>query len=99
MSVDLSGEWIFDGHPWDLPYAGRVRMQLQQVGTAFDLGRRCRLGEKRFEKPREPIDAGDKQILHAAILQFIEDAQPEFSTLILADPQAQELFPAVQIDA
>lgn len=35
MTIDLSGEWIFDGHPWDLPYAGRVRMQLQQVGTTL----------------------------------------------------------------
>ena len=35
MDIDISGEWIFDGHPWDAPYAGQVKMNLKQSGTTI----------------------------------------------------------------
>ena len=35
MTIDLSGEWIFDGHPFDAPYAGQIRLTLKQSGTSI----------------------------------------------------------------
>ena len=30
---DLSGEWLFHGHPWDAPYEGQIALTLVQSGT------------------------------------------------------------------
>ncbi len=35
MTIDISGEWIIDGHPWDAPYAGRAKLNLRQSGTTI----------------------------------------------------------------
>lgn len=35
MNLDLTGQWIFHGHPWDTPHGGRIAIQLTQAGTTL----------------------------------------------------------------
>lgn len=35
MDLDLSGAWIFHGHPWRAPHGGRIAIQLTQTGTTL----------------------------------------------------------------
>jgi hypothetical protein len=35
MAIDIAGEWIFDGHPFDAPYAGQIGLTLRQSGTSW----------------------------------------------------------------
>ncbi len=54
-----------------------------------------RPGENGFDglgKAFEPIDTGDKNILHAAILALGDDLEPEFGPLGLGDPHTEEFF-------
>ncbi|GAB3098180.1 hypothetical protein GCM10027217_15130 [Pseudomaricurvus hydrocarbonicus] len=59
-----------------------------------------RLWVNRADNVREVLElvhTGDQNILHAAILELNEHAQPELGTLILGEPHAQQLFLAFQM--
>ena len=47
----------------------------------------------------QTIDAGDQDILDAAVLQLGQHAEPELRAFGLGEPQAQKLFVTFQIDA
>jgi hypothetical protein len=51
-----------------------------------------RFGEHGGDRVREAlqaIDNGQHDILHAAVLELVHDAQPELGAFVLFDPQAQ----------
>ena len=45
-----------------------------------------------FRKALQAIDHGDENILGAAGLQLVDDAQPEFGAFGLLDPDAENLL-------
>lgn len=45
-----------------------------------------------FREAFQPVDTGDKDVLHAAILELGDHLQPEFGTLGLVDPHAQNFL-------
>lgn len=45
------------------------------------------------------IHAGDENVLNTVVLKVIQDTEPELRGLVLADPHAQHVFVALQIDA
>ena len=60
------------------------------------LNNRLRIGSRdRLGKALQPIDNGQQDVLHAPILQLVQDAQPELGALVLFDPQAQHLLGTV----
>ena len=52
-----------------------------------------------FRQSPESIHAGDEAVLHPAVLQFVEDVEPEFGALGLAQPHPQQFLLTLQIDA
>ena len=50
-------------------------------------------------KPGQIIRAGDENVLNSAVFQAVEYRYPVFGTFIFTDPYAQNIFPAVQINA
>jgi hypothetical protein len=52
-----------------------------------------------FGKALQAIDTGDEDVLHAAVLQFGDDLQPELGAFGLGDPQAEHFLLAGQVDA
>ena len=52
-------------------------------------------GGNRIGKPFEAVDDSDQNIFDAAVLQLVHDAQPEFGTLILLEPEAEDFLGAV----
>ena len=50
-------------------------------------------------KSRQIVRASDEYVLYAPVLQAIEHCCPELRALIFPDPHAQNVFPAVQINA
>ena len=52
-------------------------------------------GGNRVGKPFEAVDDGDQDVLDATVFQLVHDAQPEFGTLILLEPEAEDFLGAV----
>ena len=50
-------------------------------------------------KSRQVVRTGDEYVLYAPVLQTVEHRCPEFGALIFPDPHAQNVFPAVQVNA
>ena len=36
MTIDVSGDWIFDGRPFNTAYDGQIRLRLEQSGSRID---------------------------------------------------------------
>ncbi len=53
----------------------------------------------RFWKAFQAIDAGHEDILHAPVLEFGDNLQPELGPFGLGHPQAQHFFLAIPVDA
>jgi len=69
-----------------------VAQQMHDAG----LHRRLRKdGGNRIGKPFEAVDDGDQDIIDTTVLQLVHDAQPEFGTLILLEPEAEDFLGAV----
>lgn len=52
-----------------------------------------------FRKSLEAVDADHKDIVDAAILHFIQNAHPEFCRLAFADPDSDDFFHSVLVNA
>ena len=50
-------------------------------------------------KPGQIIRAGDENVLNSAVFQAVEYRCPIFGAFIFTDPHAQNVLPAVQINA
>ena len=50
-------------------------------------------------KSRQVVRTGDEYVLYTPVLQTIERSCPEVGAFIFPDPHAQNVFPAVQINA
>ena len=50
-------------------------------------------------KSRQVVRTGDEYVLYTPVLQTIERSCPEVGAFISPDPHAQNVFPAVQINA
>jgi len=48
---------------------------------------------------RQPVHAGDVDVLNATLAQLGQHRQPELGAFVLREPQAQHLFLAAQTDA
>src|ERR1041384_4673066 len=69
---------VFPGH--------KIEAVAQQVDDA-GLHRRLREdGGDRFGEAFQGVDAGDQQVFDAAVFQLVHDPQPEFSSLVLLEP-------------
>src|ERR1700722_9764122 len=53
----------------------------------------------RLGEPFEAVDAADQDVFDAALVEIVEDGQPEFRALALAPPQAEDFAGALQRDA
>ena len=69
------------------------------MGTT-QLPRRLREhGFNRLRKALEAVHAGNEDILHAAVLEFGDDLQPELGPLGLGHPQTQQFLLAIEVHA
>ncbi len=94
MDVDLSGEWIFDGHPWDAPYAGQIQMRLTQSGTSLS-GDLVQLVHPLTGKaPRDP-EATRAQVEG----EVIEDTRASNHLVLLKRINQKDAFRAVFLGA
>ena len=67
-----------------------------------DAGLHPRLGEHRFDRfgePLEPVDAGDQDVLDAALLEVVQDLEPELRALALLEPHPEHVPVAFEGDA
>ena len=78
MTIDLSGEWIFDGHPFDAPYAGQIRLTLKQSGTSIS-GDLLQLQDPFSGKPPADPEATRAEVAG----ELIEDTQTGNHLVIL----------------
>ena len=80
-----------------------VRHEGERVADQVDdAGLHQRLGEDGLYRLREafqPIDDGDQDIGHAALLDLVHVRQPELGALGLLDPQAQDFLGSVRAHA
>ena len=75
---------------------------MRMADQVDDAGLNDRLREDgidRLRKALQAVDDGDQNVLDAAVLQLVHDAQPEFGALGLLDPDAEDLLGAVRQDA
>ncbi len=54
MPIDVSGEWILNGHPFASPYGGRIRLHLRQTGTVLSGDLVQLLNPQSGEPPPDP---------------------------------------------
>lgn len=81
-----------------LPASQVQRISDQMHDAGLDLGGRIdRLD--RFGEAAQPIDHRDQDVVQAAVLQLVEDLQPELGAFGLLDPQTQYFLAAVGADA
>src|SRR4029453_3355709 len=66
--------------------------------AGLDLGLREHGGD-RLGEALQAVDHGDKDVLDAAVLEFVHDPEPELGALGLLDPEAEDLLAAVRADA
>src|SRR3954468_23435430 len=68
---------------------------MHDAGLDLGLGENCadRLGEA-----LQPVDNGNQDVSHAAVLQLVHDPQPELGALGLLDPQTEHLLGTVGPD-
>ncbi len=92
MTIDLSGEWIFDGHPFDAPYAGQIRLTLKQSGTSIS-GDLLQLQDPFSGKPPADPEATRAEVAG----ELIEDTQTGNHLVILKRLNTNEAFRAVFI--
>ena len=52
----------------------------------------------RFGKTFKSIDTGNDNIVNATIFKFRYDIEPELGPFAIGDPQAQQLFVAIEIN-
>ena len=50
-------------------------------------------------KSGQIVCTGDENVLYASVFQAVENGSPELGALIFSNPHAQDIFPAIQIDA
>ncbi len=50
MAIDVSGDWIFDGRPFDTAYGGQIRLSLEQSGSRI-VGDLVQLQDPRTGQP------------------------------------------------
>ncbi len=92
MAIDITGEWIFDGHPFDAPYAGQIRLTLQQSGTSIS-GELLQLQDPFSGKP-----PADPEATRAAVEgELIADTQTGNHLVILKRLNTNDAFRAVFI--
>lgn len=48
--------------------------------------------------PGQVVHADDQDVGNTAVSKFIQDTEPELSRFVFADPHAEDIFAAVQID-
>ena len=90
MAIDITGEWIFDGHPFDAPYAGQIRLTLQQSGTSIS-GELLQLQDPFSGKP-----PADPEATRAAVEgELIADTQTGNHLVILKRLNTNDAFRAV----
>ena len=92
MTIDLSGEWIFDGHPFDAPYAGQIRLTLKQSGTGIS-GDLLQLQDPFSGKPPADPEATRAEVAG----ELIEDTQTGNHLVILKRLNTNDAFRAVFI--
>ena len=65
-----------------------------QLDFRLRIHRRDRLGES-----GKSVHGGHEDVLQPAVLQFVQDPEPELGAFRLVDPEPQELFLAFHIYA
>ena len=45
------------------------------------------------------VCTGDENVLYAPVFQAVEYSRPELGAFIFSNPHAQDIFPAIQMDA
>jgi hypothetical protein len=78
---------VFPGHEIEA-----MAQQLKNAGLDHHLRKD---GGNCVGKPFEAVDDGDQDVLDTTVFQLVYDAQPEFGTLILLEPEAEDLLGAV----
>ncbi len=94
MDIDISGEWIFDGHPWNAPYAGKVKMHLQQSGTSIS-GDLIQLIDPFSGQPPADPEATRAQVVG----EVIEDTQAGNHLVLLKRINQYDAFRAIFVGA
>ena len=50
-------------------------------------------------KSGQIVCTGDENVLYAPVFQAVEYSRPELGAFIFSNPHAQDIFPAIQMDA
>ncbi len=92
MTIDMAGEWIFQGRPFDAPYGGQIQLRLQQAGASIS-------GEL---VQRQNPDSGqppiDPEATRADVEgEILEDPQADNHLVILKRLNRNDAFRAVFI--
>jgi hypothetical protein len=88
MDLDLTGRWIFYGHPWDAPHPGRIAIELTQSGTTL------RGTLRQMISPASGRSPGEGDTWEADVVGEIID-HPVSPLVILKRINRQETFRAV----
>ena len=94
MIPDISGHWIFHGHPWDAPHRGRISITLTQEGKQLS-GKLVQLIGPASGKPPADPEAT------AAVIEgeILEDPTGKNHLVILKRINNLESFRAVFVGA
>ena len=90
MDIDISGDWIFDGHPWDAPYAGQIKMNLKQSGTTI-IGELVQLIDPFSGKPPADPEATKAYVDG----EIVEDESADNHLVVLKRINQNDAFRAV----
>ena len=90
MAIDLSGEWIFDGRPFDTVYDGQMGLRLQQSGSRIS-GDLVQLQDPRTGQPPPDPEATRAEVAG----EVVEDGEGDNHLVILQRLNRADPFRAV----